>query len=314
MKGTILQTALPIISQEEIIAKQDSTKAVIQDIANGLANNPSETLHALLQEFVHFGIKVVAALVLYFIGACIIKRIKRLLASVFVRRNTDKALATFVSSFVSIMLTVILIVITISTLGINTTSLAALLAAGGMAIGMALSGTVQNFAGGILIIVFKPFKAGDFIETQGFSGTVTEVTICNTILATTDNRVVILPNSSISSGTVNNYSRNPLRRVEWTVNVEYGSDAEACGNKLLELIRADGRVIDASVPGAADPFVALSALGESALVFIVRAWVRSENYWGVYFDFNKTVYTELPKAGFSFPYPQINVHLDRESS
>ena len=296
---------------EALPVDPDSAKVAVQNFAGSLASDPSATLQQLAREGIQFGLKVLAALAIYLVGAWIIRRIKRILTRVFERRGTEKALATFVTSFASIGLTVILIIITVSTLGINTTSLAARLAAGGMAIGMALSGTVQNFAGGIMLMVFKPFKAGDFIEAQGFTGTVTDVTIVSTRLTTLDNRSVVIPNGALSNGNINNFSHNPLRRVDWTVNVKYGNDVQKCIDTLLELVKADGRVIGSEVAGAADPFVALSTLGESGISFTVRAWVRSENYWDVFFAYNRAVYTELPKRGISFPYPQLDVHIQQ---
>lgn len=302
-----LQTAAP--SAEEIASRADSAKVTIEQFAENLAKDPSTTLQNLGESAIHFGFKVLAAIAIYAIGAWLIRKIKGMLGRFFRRKDTDKALASFVTSFTSITLTVILIIVTVGTLGINTTSLAALLAAGGMAIGMALSGTVQNFAGGIMILAFKPFKAGDFIEAQGYSGTVTAVSITSTSLVTTDNRTIIIPNGALFNGSINNYSRNPVRRVEWNISVEYGTDAKACADNLLRLIKADTRVIDSTTPGAADPSVVLSQLGDSAIVFLVKAWVKREDYWDVLYDYNSTVYTELPKLGISFPFPQLDVHL-----
>lgn len=302
-----LQTAAP--SAEEIASRADSAKVTIEQFAENLAKDPSTTLQNLGESAIHFGFKVLAAIAIYAIGAWLIRKIKGMLGRFFRRKDTDKALASFVTSFTSITLTVILIIVTVGTLGINTTSLAALLAAGGMAIGMALSGTVQNFAGGIMILAFKPFKAGDFIEAQGYSGTVTAVSITSTSLVTTDNRTIIIPNGALFNGSINNYSRNPVRRVEWNISVEYGTDAKACADNLLRLIKADSRVIDSTTPGAADPSVVLSQLGDSAIVFLVKAWVKREDYWDVLYDYNSTVYTELPKLGISFPFPQLDVHL-----
>lgn len=302
-----LQTAAP--SAEEIASRADSAKVTIEQFAENLAKDPSTTLQNLGESAIHFGFKVLAAIAIYAIGAWLIRKIKGMLGRFFRRKDTDKALASFVTSFTSITLTVILIIVTVGTLGINTTSIAALLAAGGMAIGMALSGTVQNFAGGIMILAFKPFKAGDFIEAQGYSGTVTAVSITSTSLVTTDNRTIIIPNGALFNGSINNYSRNPVRRVEWNISVEYGTDAKACADNLLRLIKADSRVIDSTTPGAADPSVVLSLLGDSAIVFLVRAWVKREDYWDVLYDYNSTVYTELPKLGISFPFPQLDVHL-----
>ena len=181
-------------------------QAEIAEIAHKIANTPTDVLiKDLVDSSVSFGLKVLAALVIYYIGAWLIRKIRRIIENILERKKTDPAITSFILSIATIAMTIVLIIVTIGTLGIDTTSLAALLAGGGMAIGMALNGTVQNFAGGIMILIFKPFKAGDYIEAQGYSGTVSEVTITSTKLATTDNKVIIIPNGILSNGTINNY-------------------------------------------------------------------------------------------------------------
>ena len=304
----LLQVQNPI-NEEELIHKADSAKAAFQQFTEMLAADPGTALQNLGRQAIQFGLKVLAAIVIYIIGAWLIKRIKKGLQRLFERKQTDRTMASFISSFVSIALTIILIIVTIGTLGVNTTSLAALLAAGGMAIGMALSGTLQNFAGGLMIMAFKPFKAGDYIEALGYAGTVTEVTIVGTHLTTFDNRKVILPNGALSGGNVVNYSSFPLRRIDITVGVEYGTDAAACKQKLTEIVLEDPRFLSASTPGAKDPIIAIQKLDSSSVNFLIRAWVRTEDYWGAWFDLNERVYTELPQAGINFPFPQVDVHV-----
>lgn len=304
----LLQVQNPI-NEEELIHKADSAKAAFQQFTEMLAADPGTALQNLGRQAIQFGLKVLAAIVIYIIGAWLIKRIKKGLQRLFERKQTDRAMASFISSFVSIALTIILIIVTIGTLGVNTTSLAALLAAGGMAIGMALSGTLQNFAGGLMIMAFKPFKAGDYIEALGYAGTVTDVTIVGTHLTTFDNRKVILPNGALSGGNVVNYSYYPLRRIDITVGVEYGTDAAACKQKLTEIVLEDPRFLSASTPGAKDPIIAIQKLDSSSVNFLIRAWVRTEDYWGAWFDLNERVYTELPQAGINFPFPQVDVHV-----
>ena len=301
-----LQTLPPAL---ETLANPDSAKAVVTHLAQEVADHPKELLLQLGRGALQFGLKVLAALLIYIVGSWLIRRLKKLLRRLFERRKTDKALASFVTSMTSVMLTILLVVITVGTLGVNTSSLAALLAAGGVAVGMALSGALQNFAGGIMLLAFKPFKVGDFIEAQGYTGTVTDLTIVNTRLTTPDNRAIIIPNGALSGGNINNFSKHPIRRVEWNISLEYGTDAAACREKLLELLRSDARVLDTQTPGAADPTAVLSQLADSAIVFTVRAWVNVPDYWGLFFDYNTLVYTELPKAGFKFPFPQMDVHI-----
>ena len=304
----LLQIQNPI-SEEQLVSKADSAKAAVSQFKEMLTSDPGTALQKLGQDALQFGIKVILALILYFIGAWLIKRIKHALQRYFKRKQTDRAMASFISSLVSIVLTIILIVITVGTLGVNTSSLAALLAAGGMAIGLALSGTLQNFAGGLMIMAFKPFKAGDYIEAQGYAGTVTEVTIVGTHLTTLDNRKVILPNGALSGGNIVNYSCSPLRRIDVTVSVEYGTPAEACKQRLTEIVKEDPRFLDATTPGAADPVIAIQKLDSSSVNFLIRAWVNTPDYWGALFDLNERVYTELPQAGIHFPFPQMDVHI-----
>jgi small conductance mechanosensitive channel len=286
-------------------------QAEIAAVAEKLTTTPFSELAAELGEkALTFGIKVLIAIALYFIGGWIIKKIKRMLQRVFDKHDfLEPAIETFILSISGIAMWIILIMIIIGILGIETTSFAALLAGGGMAIGLALNGTVQNFAGGIMILIFRPFKAGDFIEMQGFTGTVTEVTITSTKLTTTDNRVIIIPNGAISNGTINNYSHMPLRRLDLTVDVEYGTKSDEACELILTLIKQDARILNAETSGKADPFVALSALRDSSIQFVIKVWVKSEDYWDVNYDLLNKIYTELPKNGINFPYPKLDVNI-----
>lgn len=303
----------PLIELPQIPVQKDSLNAVQEEIINvaeKIATTPADQLiKELLDKAIAFGLKVMVALVVYFVGAWLIRRLKGLLTRIFERKNTDAAIVSFVQSIVSIALTIVLILVTVGTLGVDTTSLAALLAGGGMAIGLALNGTVQNFAGGIMILVFRPFKAGDFIEAQGYSGTVTEVNIVSTKLTTTDNRNIIIPNGAMSNGTINNYSQNPLRRVDWTVDVEYGSSAPETREILMELLKNDPRVLTVETGAPADPFVVLGSLRDSSIQFIMRAWVRTPDYWDVNFSITEKVYETLPEKGIGFPFPQLDVTI-----
>ncbi len=304
MLPNIFQTSIPIIPADSLDLKGSAEKFVEK-----VTTTPADVLlKELGSDALQFGLKVLAALAIYFIGAWVIKRIKKLLGNIFERRKTDKAIASFTMSLVSISLTILLIILTVGTLGVNTTSLAAILAAGGMAIGMALSGTVQNFAGGIMLLVFKPFKAGDFIEAQGFSGTVSEVNIVSTKLTTTDNRVIVLPNGSLSSGTINNISQNPIRRLEWKIGVEYGSNIDQTRKVILGILNADARVLHGK-DAPDEPNVKLSGLLDSSVEIQARCWVRTDDYWDLLWEVNELIYNELPKNGIDFPFPQLDVHL-----
>ena len=297
------------IDPKVINEMNDSIKNVADNILAKAKADPATFLQELGHSVVEFSFKLLAALLIYALGAWIIGRVKKSLTRHFVKRGTEKTIASFTVSLVSISLTVLLIVISISTLGLNTTSFAALLAAGGMAIGMALSGTISNFAGGIMILAFKPFKVGDFINAQGYSGTVQSVSIVNTKILTTDNRLIILPNGALSNGNIDNYTTMPLRRLDLEVNVEYGTDADQCIELLNKIVSEEPRIIDSTVPGAKDPFIALMSMNDSNISFVVRAWLNADDYWAVKFDLNKKIYTILPQKGIQFAYPQLNVNI-----
>ena len=324
----LLQVAAP--TAEEIQQRRDSIHEGAKMMIAYAKENPEDFWQEVLDKLAHFGIQVLIAILIFVVGWWLIKLVQRALKRIFTRHRVEPTLASFINSFVSITLTVVLIVISIGTLGVNTTSVAALLAAGGMAVGMALSGTLQNFAGGLMLLAFKPFKAGDFIEAQGHAGTVIEVNITATKILTKDNRVVILPNGILSNGTINNFSGRPLRRVEWEVSVSYGVDAAACKEAIMAIINSDKRVLQADtnmnklykelhitqyqlstvnyrMDAIPAPFVALKTLNSSDITFVARAWVRGDDYWDVFFDLQERFYTELPPQGFTFAYPHIEL-------
>ncbi|HIS23050.1 MAG TPA: mechanosensitive ion channel [Candidatus Cryptobacteroides intestinipullorum] len=308
MIADFLQTSLPEV--KDTVNIQKATAEFIETLATTPAD---QLISQFAEKAIAFGLKVLAALAIYLIGAWLIRKIKKIIHGIFIRRNTEHAIASFVESITSITLTVFLVIITISALGVNTTSIAALLAAGGMAIGMALSGTVQNFAGGIMLMVFKPFKSGDFIEAQGYSGTVSDVSIVSTKIITTDNRNIIIPNGALSNGTINNYSQNVYRRLEWLVDVEYGASSEQVKAILKSIVADEKRIV--YKPDAPDnPMIALNALRDSSVQFIIRAWVRKEDYWPVLYDVNEVIYNKIPENGIQFPFPQMDVHLDKTAN
>lgn len=294
----------PAVSPDSLAAKTEQLQEIIR------STPPQDLLSMFGEQALRFGLKVLAAIALYLIGGWIISLIKKGMKNSFLRKKTEATVATFSESLVTIALWVLLILAVVGTLGINTTSLAALLAAGGMAIGMALSGTVQNFAGGIMLLVFRPFKVGDFIEAQGYAGKVTEVTIVNTKLLTTDNRLIILPNGTLSNGNINNVNGRHLRRVDIPVGVAYGSDADVVKNALLEMVRANKLFLDDKTHGAQDPFAGITELADSSVNFVVRAWVKAPDYWDARFQLQETIYKELPaRYGIQFPFPQMDVHM-----
>lgn len=248
---------------------------------------------------------VVAALV-FIIGKWFVKHLVKLIEKLLKKKKVDISLHSFLMSITEVTLYFVLAIIIISILGIETSSFIALFASAGMAIGMALSGTLQNFAGGVMILIFKPFRVGDFIEAQGYSGTVKEIQIFNTVLQTPDNKIILVPNGAMSTGIVNNYSREAMRRVDFSFSLSYGDDYEKAKEVIKEIIAADKRIVENP-----EPFVALGSLGTSSIDITVRVWVRQEDYWGVFFDMNEKVYATLPKRGFNFPYQTITVNMKK---
>ncbi|MEG1635813.1 MAG: mechanosensitive ion channel, partial [Rikenellaceae bacterium] len=229
---------------------------------------------------------------------------KKIVRNILEKREIDVSLRSFILSFISITLTLLLIITIVTILGIDTTSFVALFASAGLAIGMALSGTLQNFAGGVLILFLKPFKVGDFIETQGQVGTVKDIHLFNIILNTPDNKTIVIPNGGISNGIINNYSREERRRVDWTFSIAYGDDYDTARELILSLLKADQRVF-----WDPQPLVALGSLADSSVNLTVRAWVLTSDYWGVYFDMNEKVYKTFSTNGLNIPFPQLDVHM-----
>lgn len=268
-------------------------------------------LQILMQQLIDWGVgaggRIIGAVIIFVVGRFLISFIKKVVSQLLMKRHIDAGIQTFVKSLVNILLMVLLIIAVIGKLGVETTSFAALLASAGVAIGMALSGNLQNFAGGLIVLLFRPFKVGDFIESQGVSGTVREIQIFHTILTTADNKVIYIPNGALSSGTVTNYSREDTRRVDWVIGVEYGENYDKVESTVRRILAADSRILNTP-----EPFVALHALDASSVNIVIRVWVNSGDYWGVYFDMNKTIYTVFNEEGIGFPFPQLTVHQAKD--
>ena len=253
---------------------------------------------------VPLGLKILAAIIVFVVGRLIIKLVKKWMANGLLSKRGDATLHSFLSNVVSVLLYFILIIFIISILGINTSSLVALLASAGLAIGMALSGTLQNFAGGVMIVLFRPFKVGDFISSQGFEGKVSEIQIFNTHLLTTDNKEVILPNGSLSTGVLTNFSKQGTRRVDWVFSVAYGDDYDHAKVVLKQLCADDPKIMKTP-----EPFVELMKLNDSSVDITVRAWVNADDYWPVFFAMNEKVYKTFAQEGLHIPFPQMDVHV-----
>ncbi len=269
---------------------------------------PDEVLHAITALSVSIVGKMIKVLLIWIVGRWIIRHVVKFLKRIMERRNVNPSVNSFVSSLIDVVAMIVILIMIISVLGIDTSSFVALFASAGVAVGMALSGTLQNFAGGVMILLFRPFKVGDFIEAQGVSGTVKEIQIFNTLVHTGDNKVILLPNGPVSTGIINNYSKEPKRRLDFTFSIAYGDDYEKAKEVLMRLIKEDNRVLD--TPAA--PFIALSALGASSIDIVVRVWCKQEDYWGIKFDLNQKVYEVFPKEGLNFPYQTLTLHVENE--
>jgi small conductance mechanosensitive channel len=253
------------------------------------------------------GSKILQIVIIWIIGRWISKRLVNMTKSMMKKKNTDASIQSFLVSFIDIVALIVLLIIIISVVGIDTSSFVALFASAGVAIGMALSGTLQNFAGGVMVLLFRPYKVGDYIEAQGQAGTVKEIQIFNTLLQTPDNRIIIVPNGPLSTGIINNYSRETTRRVDFKFSISYGDDFELAKSVLLDIIGKDSRIMKDPAP-----FIELGAMSASSIDITVRVWCNSADYWGIFFDMNKAVYTTFPAKGLHFPYNTITVNMKKD--
>ena len=255
-----------------------------------------------------YGPNLLFAILTLVVGLWIVKFVVSGVRKGLEKSETDITLRSFLISLVSVLLKVMVYITALGMLGVEMTSFIAILAAAGLAVGLALSGTLQNFAGGVMILFFRPFKVGHFIDAQGHMGTVKEIQIFVTILTTPDNKTVIIPNGPLATGSMTNFSREPRRRVDWTFGIGYGDDLDKAYEVLSKLLSQDERIL--SDP---EPFMALKELGDSSVDITVRAWVEAPDYWGVFFRMNEEVYKTFDKEGLSIPFPQHDVHLFREN-
>lgn len=366
-----------LFQTDNVVIPDDAVKTTegFFDSLKGLSFD--DAIAKIANSLVEFSFRLIVAILVLYVGKFIIKRLYKTVRTILINRDIDVSLTTFILSLVKILLYFILIITIVGILGIETSSFLALFASAGVAIGMALSGTLQNFAGGVLILLLKPYKVGDFIEAQGYTGKVKAIQIFHTIINTNDNKAIIIPNGPLSTSSINNYSLEVYRRVDWTIALSYGTNLEAACDTIKEILLSDERIVKghldediknriveqqeeqlskfeddtnvckevdgkkmnwwqrfkcrrrlrhkkemvaqaksetvASVNTTIDatPFAELGELADSSINITVRAWTLSENYWGVYFDMNKRFYIELPKHGFEFPFPQMDVHLSK---
>ena len=254
-----------------------------------------------------YGPKLILAILVLIIGLWIIKGIKKLVNKAMVKGKVEISLQRFLISLIAVGLKVLLLISVASMVGIATTSFIAMLGAATFAVGMALQGSLSNFAGGVLILLLKPFKVGDAIEAQGFVGKVHEIQIFNTLVKTFDNKMIYIPNGSLSNGNITNYSQEPIRRVDMTFGISYGDDIKKAKDILTRLVNADTRILKDPAP-----LIAVSNLGDSSVDFAVKVWCDTAEYWNIYFDMQENVKLTFDQENISIPFPQTDVHLFKE--
>lgn len=302
----LLQTEETSKMVENLILPDSVQKAHLTETVTKIFNTDYNALmNNLIEQALWIGLKIILALAIYYVGKWITNWILRILDRSFVRRNVDLSLRNFLRSMIKVVMTILVILAAIQTLGVNTSSFLAIFASAGLAIGMALSGTLQNFAGGVILLLLRPYRIGDYITAQGQSGTVKSIGLFSTQLSTPDNRIIYVPNSAISTSIVDNYSQPTTRRVDWKVSISYGDDVDVARKEILAMLTADKRVLKEP----AEPMVVLSELGNSAVILSVRAWAANDDYWALYWEINERIYKELPQKGIHFAYPQMDVHI-----
>lgn len=277
-----------------------------EEVAKQLASGNSEYLSELARKGIDLAIEggksILIAVVIFFVGKLLISFVNRMVDHMMQRRKIEPTIQTFLKSLLNVLMMILLGITVISALGVNTTSFAALLASAGVAVGMALSGNLQNLVGGIVILLFRPYKVGDYIEALGTGGVVNAIQIFHTIILTVDNKKVYLPNGAMSSGNITNFSSEETRRVDFTVGVEYGEDSERVRRVLLELFAAEERILQEPAP-----VVFLKELAASSVNFTARVWVRTPDYWDVFFEMSERIYCEFNKRGIGFPFQTITL-------
>ena len=317
---------------------------------------------SLSSQLISLALRILAAILIFYLGKFIINKIYSVVRAIMVAKGLDRSLTSFVLSFIKITLLFLLIITVIGVLGIETSSFIAIFASAGVAIGMALSGTLQNFAGGVLILLLKPYKVGDYIEFGELKGTVKEIQIFHTVINTYNNDRIVIPNGGLATSSLKNFSAEPYHRVEWRVGISYGDDVDVARKVVLDIIAADERIVhtDADVKETEQPQetstqtdqqekqpwwkrifhwhrkrveqwsetqeaqlaalipkpnytpnVNVESLDESQVTLIVRAWTEIANYWPVLYDVNERIYKQLPKHGIHFPFPQLDVHVEK---
>lgn len=253
-----------------------------------------------------YGLKIVAALLIFIIGKWVVKKLTKLIKTAMLKAKLDETLVNFSESIIYTLLLLVVVMASLNAVGINTTSFIAVLGAATLAIGLALQGSISNIGAAALIIIFRPFKVGDVVDAGGAVGTVSEINLFSTVISPVDNRTIIVPNSKIIGANITNFSIKPNRRVDHIFGIGYGDDLKLAKETLMEIVKADSRIL-----ADPEPFVAVHELAQSSVNFVVRAWTTNDDYWGVYFDMLESVKLTFDAKGISIPYPQMDVHHDK---
>jgi small conductance mechanosensitive channel len=274
---------------------------------NDISNQANSIISWLTNHGVNYGIRLLGAIIVLGIGLWVIKFISNRFGVMLDKSDITGALKSFVKSMANVLLKIILFISVLGMIGIEMTSFIAMLTAASLAVAMAFNGTLSNFSGGIMILFFKPFKIGDFINVQGYSGTVKEILIFTTVLTTPDNKTIIIPNGTLSNGSLTNFSTQDSRRIEWTFGIGYGDDYDVARDMIMGFIKEDNRILNEP----AEPFIVLGELADSSVNLTVRVWVNPADYWGVYFSMNEKFYKNADKHNINIPFPQMDVHVNQ---
>ncbi len=289
----------------------NQTSAV--DILRMIKSVDEGDIHSIINEIssvaLHFFANILISIAIYYVGRWVLRRIVSMIDLSFEKQQVDPSARSFIRSLVKVVCYALIIITIVQVLGINTTSLVAMLASAGLAIGMALSGTLQNFAGGVMILFLKPYRVGDYITTMSESGTVKEIMLFTTVLETPDRHTIFVPNSTISSSIIDNASFADTRRVDWSVGISYGDSVATAREAILEILKEDKRIF---TKGDKAPMVGVVALADSSVNLTVRGWVKTADYWSVYFEIYEKLYETLPQRGVNFPFPQMDIHIDNK--
>ncbi|MBQ5690113.1 MAG: mechanosensitive ion channel [Alistipes sp.] len=303
-----LQTETPL---KDVIVPDSIQKAQFAEAVKKLGEigkiDYHELLNNMLQETVWVLIKIAIAFAIYCVGRLLMRWILRIMDKAFTRHDVEVSLRSFLRSIVKVLMLIMIFLAIVQTLGVNTSSFLAIFASAGLAIGMALSGTLQNFAGGVILLLLRPYRVGDYIEAMGQSGTVESIGLFSTCLKTPDQQTIYVPNGSISTSIIDNYSQSETRRVDWLLSISYGDDVDVARREILAILESDERVLKENTP-----VVYVKTLNSSSVDLSIRAWVNNDDYWSLFFDINERLYKELPSKGINFPFPQLDVNVKQK--